>query len=173
MNGEKKDDRSSPEANAQEQMAAQRATGGELTAPPVVETSKNEDDDWGEDFSEEAVKIQAYPIDYAYKRPIYDEDDTSSLHSCHDDRSFSSRSIGYVKPQQSPYKKAGPPLTSAPIKPRAIPVIKPKAPDVVLKAGVDPDIQKSESTEELSAEMANLDCLMKDLNAITQQNFEV
>lgn len=29
------------------------------------------------------------------KRPIYDEDDTSSLHSCHDDRSFSSRSIGY------------------------------------------------------------------------------
>nr|XP_034321559.1 neogenin isoform X1 [Crassostrea gigas] len=184
--------------------------------------------------------IQAYPIDYAYKRPIYDEDDTSSLHSCHDDRSFSSRSIGYgqkppdchslgqgqpmaviapgqhefdghrslprgnrpmrsftspnphnqsnlfsgvhhhstpkhqiVKPQQSPYKKAGPPLTSAPIKPRAIPVIKPKAPDVVLKAGVDPDIQKSESTEELSAEMANLDCLMKDLNAITQQNFEV
>lgn len=78
-----------------------------------------------------------------------------------------------IKPQQSPYKKAGPPLTSAPIKPRAIPVIKPKAPDVVLKAGVDPDIQKSESTEELSAEMANLDCLMKDLNAITQQNFEV
>lgn len=48
-----------------------------------------------------------------------------------------------VKPQQSPYKKAGPPLTSAPIKPRAIPVIKPKAPDVVLKAGVDPDIQVS------------------------------
>lgn len=36
VNGEKKDDRSSPEANAQEQMAAQRATGGELTAPPVV-----------------------------------------------------------------------------------------------------------------------------------------
>ncbi|XP_056003789.1 neogenin-like isoform X3 [Ostrea edulis] len=78
-----------------------------------------------------------------------------------------------VKPQQSPYKKAGPPLSAVPVKPRAIPVIKPKAPDVVLKAGADPDIQKSESTEELSAEMANLDCLMKDLNAITQQNFEV
>ncbi|XP_061190970.1 neogenin-like isoform X3 [Saccostrea echinata] len=78
-----------------------------------------------------------------------------------------------VKPQQSPYKKAGPPLSAVPVKPRAIPVIKPKAPDVVLKAGTDPDIQKSESTEELSAEMANLDCLMKDLNAITQQNFEV
>ncbi|XP_062569167.1 neogenin-like isoform X6 [Saccostrea cucullata] len=78
-----------------------------------------------------------------------------------------------LKPQQSPYKKAGPPLSAVPVKPRAIPVIKPKAPDVVLKAGADPDIQKSESTEELSAEMANLDCLMKDLNAITQQNFEV
>ncbi|XP_078327626.1 neogenin-like isoform X5 [Crassostrea virginica] len=186
--------------------------------------------------------IQAFSIEYActYKRPAYDEEDSSSLHSCHDDHSFSSRSIGYgqkppdchslgqgqpmaviapgqhefdgqrslprgnrpmrsftsphpihqskpfsgghhhstpkhqiVKPQQSPYKKAGPPLTSVPIKPRAIPVIKPKAPDVVLKAGADPELQKSESTEELSAEMANLDCLMKDLNAITQQNFEV
>ncbi|KAK3094564.1 hypothetical protein FSP39_003463 [Pinctada imbricata] len=77
-----------------------------------------------------------------------------------------------VKPQQSPYKKATP---SVSIKPRAIPIIStPKAPDVVLKAGkeIDPDIQKSVSTEELTAEMANLDCLMKDLNAITQQNFE-
>ncbi|XP_062569166.1 uncharacterized protein LOC134231240 isoform X5 [Saccostrea cucullata] len=117
--------------------------------------------------------IQAFPVEYAYKRPAFDDDDSSSLHSCHDDHSFSSRSIGYVKPQQSPYKKAGPPLSAVPVKPRAIPVIKPKAPDVVLKAGADPDIQKSESTEELSAEMANLDCLMKDLNAITQQNFEV
>ena len=32
--------------------------------------------------------------------------------------------------------------------------------------------QKSASTEELTAEMANLDCLMKDLNAITQQDFQ-
>ena len=32
--------------------------------------------------------------------------------------------------------------------------------------------QKSLSTEELSAEMANLEGLMKDLNAITQQEFE-
>ena len=29
------------------------------------------------------------------KRPAYDEEDSSSLHSCHDDHSFSSRSIGY------------------------------------------------------------------------------
>ena len=32
--------------------------------------------------------------------------------------------------------------------------------------------QKSASTEELTAEMANLEGLMKDLNAITQQEFE-
>ena len=32
--------------------------------------------------------------------------------------------------------------------------------------------QKSLSTEELTAEMANLEGLMKDLNAITQQDFE-
>lgn len=36
VNGEKKDDRASPEANAQEQMAAQRASGGVVDAPPVV-----------------------------------------------------------------------------------------------------------------------------------------
>ena len=29
-------DRNSPEANAQEQMAAQRATGGDIVAPPEV-----------------------------------------------------------------------------------------------------------------------------------------
>lgn len=33
-------------------------------------------------------------------------------------------------------------------------------------------LQKSLSTEELTAEMANLEGLMKDLNAITQQEFE-
>ena len=33
-------------------------------------------------------------------------------------------------------------------------------------------LQKSYSAEELSAEMANLEGLMKDLNAITQQEFE-
>ncbi|XP_033725655.1 neogenin-like isoform X3 [Pecten maximus] len=82
-----------------------------------------------------------------------------------------------VKPQQtsSPYKKPTPPISSVPIKPRTtMPIIStPKAPDVVLKGTQeDPDLQKSVSTEELTAEMANLDCLMKDLNAITQQDFE-
>ena len=33
-------------------------------------------------------------------------------------------------------------------------------------------LQKSESTEELTAEMANLEGLMKDLNAITQHEFQ-
>ena len=33
-------------------------------------------------------------------------------------------------------------------------------------------LQKSLSTEELTAEMANLEGLMKDLNAITQQDFQ-
>lgn len=74
VNGEKKDDRSSPEANAQEQMAAQRATGGELTAPPVVETSKNEDDDWGEDFSEEAVKKRMEELSDAAKQMAFTDD---------------------------------------------------------------------------------------------------
>ncbi|KAJ8311643.1 hypothetical protein KUTeg_010998 [Tegillarca granosa] len=81
-----------------------------------------------------------------------------------------------MKPQQSPYKKPTPPVASVPIKPRAAmpPIMStPKAPDVILKPGKeDPDLQKSVSTEELTAEMANLDCLMKDLNAITQQDFE-
>ncbi|XP_069102429.1 neogenin-like isoform X7 [Argopecten irradians] len=82
-----------------------------------------------------------------------------------------------LKPQQtsSPYKKPTPPISSVPIKPRTtMPIIStPKAPDVVLKGSQeDPDLQKSVSTEELTAEMANLDCLMKDLNAITQQDFE-
>ncbi|XP_021359106.1 neogenin-like isoform X7 [Mizuhopecten yessoensis] len=82
-----------------------------------------------------------------------------------------------LKPQQtsSPYKKPTPPISSVPIKPRTtMPIIStPKAPDVVLKGTQeDPDLQKSVSTEELTAEMANLDCLMKDLNAITQQDFE-
>ncbi|KAL5020555.1 hypothetical protein ScPMuIL_003447 [Solemya velum] len=78
-----------------------------------------------------------------------------------------------VKPQQSasPYKKPTPPVSSVPIKPRQpMKVISPKAPDVL--KGQEEDIQKSLSTEELTAEMENLDVLMKDLNAITQQNFE-
>ncbi|KAK3580125.1 hypothetical protein CHS0354_034065 [Potamilus streckersoni] len=81
-----------------------------------------------------------------------------------------------VKPQQSasPYKKPTPPISSGPIKPRTpMSIITHKAPDVTLDPGKEvPDIQKSLSTEELTAEMANLEGLMKDLNAITQQNFE-
>ncbi|KAL8599509.1 hypothetical protein ACOMHN_066908 [Nucella lapillus] len=47
-------DRHSPEANAQQQMAAQRASGGTIDVPP--EQTDGDDDDWGEDISEAAVK---------------------------------------------------------------------------------------------------------------------
>ncbi|XP_076441785.1 eukaryotic translation initiation factor 5-like [Babylonia areolata] len=47
-------DRHSPEANAQQQMAAQRASGGTIDVPP--EQNDGDDDDWGEDISEEAVR---------------------------------------------------------------------------------------------------------------------
>ncbi|XP_052084443.1 neogenin-like isoform X6 [Mytilus californianus] len=84
----------------------------------------------------------------------------------------------HLKPQQSPYKKTTP-ISSVPIKPRTMTVIStpppPKAPDIILKTGKEPEgelQQKSASTEELTAEMENLDCLMKDLNAITQQDFQ-
>ncbi|XP_071098730.1 neogenin-like isoform X2 [Haliotis cracherodii] len=84
-----------------------------------------------------------------------------------------------VKPQPnlSPYKKPTPPITTGPIKSRSpLPLITSKAPDVTLKAGKsgkeDNGMEKSLSTEELTAEMANLEGLMKDLNAITQQEFE-
>lgn len=81
-----------------------------------------------------------------------------------------------MKPQQStsPYKRPNPPVSSGPIKPRSpMPIVTPKAPDVTLKSGKEEtDMQKSLSTEELTAEMANLEGLMKDLNAITQQEFE-
>ncbi|XP_050396200.1 neogenin isoform X2 [Patella vulgata] len=80
-----------------------------------------------------------------------------------------------VKPQQnlSPYKKPTPPISSGPIKPRTPIPLMSKAPDVTLKANKEEnDLQKSLSTEELTAEMANLEGLMKDLNAITQQEFE-
>ncbi|CAI9727984.1 neogenin-like isoform X14 [Octopus vulgaris] len=81
-----------------------------------------------------------------------------------------------MKPQQSssPYKRPNPPVSSGPIKPRSpMPIVTPKAPDVTLKSGKEEsEMQKSLSTEELTAEMANLEGLMKDLNAITQQEFE-
>ncbi|KAL5008882.1 hypothetical protein ScPMuIL_014463 [Solemya velum] len=59
-----KDDRASPEANAQQQMAAQRATGGTVDAPPET---KEDDDDWGEDFSEDAVKQRMEELSDAAK----------------------------------------------------------------------------------------------------------
>ncbi|XP_052785952.1 neogenin-like isoform X3 [Mya arenaria] len=83
-----------------------------------------------------------------------------------------------VKPQQTatPFKKVhtAPPISSGPIKPRAMmaPMVSPKSAPDVLKTEAEEDIQKSVSTEELTAEMANLEGLMKDLNAITQQDFE-
>lgn len=47
-----------------------------------------------------------------------------------------------VKPQQSPYKKTTP-ISSVPIKPRTMTVIStpppPKAPDIILKAGKEPE----------------------------------
>ncbi|XP_013387953.1 neogenin isoform X2 [Lingula anatina] len=75
-----------------------------------------------------------------------------------------------VKPQQptSPYKKQ-PTVTVSAMKSRTpMPVVTPKAPDLLKTSGD----QKICSTEELSQEMANLEGLMKDLNAITQQEFE-
>lgn len=75
VNGEKKDDRASPEANAQEQMAQQRASGGVVDAPPVVETNKDEnDDDWGEDFSEEAVRERMQELSIAAKQMAFTDD---------------------------------------------------------------------------------------------------
>jgi len=55
--GKDKDERNSPETQqtAQQQMAAQRATGGTIDVPPE-QLDGGDDDDWGEDFSEEAVK---------------------------------------------------------------------------------------------------------------------
>ncbi|CAI9727990.1 neogenin-like isoform X10 [Octopus vulgaris] len=102
------------------------------------------------------------------------DDDDSCLADTLDDPYLSR--IGYVKPQQSssPYKRPNPPVSSGPIKPRSpMPIVTPKAPDVTLKSGKEEsEMQKSLSTEELTAEMANLEGLMKDLNAITQQEFE-
>lgn len=83
------------------------------------------------------------------------------------------RHIGRVKPQPnlSPYKKPSPPVASGPVKARS-PMPLTSKPDVTQHSKSDSDMTKSLSTEELSAEMANLEGLMKDLNAITQQEFE-
>ncbi|NP_001164709.1 neogenin [Saccoglossus kowalevskii] len=81
-----------------------------------------------------------------------------------------------VSMSNTPYKK--PPLISPGIlKSRMQPVAvnMPRAPDVAIR-GTDPsDLSadgKSFSTEDLNAEMANLEGLMKDLNAITSTELE-
>nr|KAI8752120.1 neogenin-like; partial [Biomphalaria glabrata] len=102
-----------------------------------------------------------------------DEDDGSLEMSGGMEESFNSR-IGYVKPQQSisPYKKPTAPVMSTPNKGSRTPIsFNSKSPDLKSKKD-DADLSKSLSTEELTAEMANLEGLMKDLNAITQQEFE-
>lgn len=77
------------------------------------------------------------------------------------------------QPNLSPYKKPPPPVSSGPVKTRSPLPFTSKAPDVTQHTkGDGTDMTKSLSTEELSAEMANLEGLMKDLNAITQQEFE-
>ncbi|KAK3092957.1 hypothetical protein FSP39_009335, partial [Pinctada imbricata] len=77
INGEDKDDRASPEANAQEQMAAQRASGGVVEAPPEVGNTNGtgvDEDDWGEDFSEEAVKKRMEELSDAAKQMAFTDD---------------------------------------------------------------------------------------------------
>ncbi|XP_067680863.1 eukaryotic translation initiation factor 5-like [Haliotis asinina] len=73
VNGEKEDDRASPEANAQEQMAAQRASGGVIDAPPE-ETREIDDDDWGEETSAEAIKQRMQELTDAAKGLAFTED---------------------------------------------------------------------------------------------------
>ncbi|PVD25900.1 hypothetical protein C0Q70_13564 [Pomacea canaliculata] len=64
---DKKDesDRHSPEANTQQQMAAQRASGGNIDVPP--ENAEAADDDWGDEVSEEAVKQRMEELSGAAK----------------------------------------------------------------------------------------------------------
>ncbi|XP_041353778.1 eukaryotic translation initiation factor 5-like [Gigantopelta aegis] len=72
VNGEDADkDRASPEANAQQQMAAQRASGGIIEAPPEME---NDDEDWGEEISEEAIKQRMEELTAAAKGLAFTED---------------------------------------------------------------------------------------------------
>uniref|UniRef100_T1J0I1 Neogenin n=1 Tax=Strigamia maritima TaxID=126957 RepID=T1J0I1_STRMM len=86
------------------------------------------------------------------------------------------------QPATSPYKKtntlpttpssAAPSISSLKSRSAGVPVITPRAPDASYKSGRDDDLAPSYSTEELNAEMANLEGLMKDLNAITASEFE-
>lgn len=61
-------DRNSPEANAQEQMAAQRAIGGDIVAPPQAQDDDDDDDDnWTEDVSADAVRDRMKDLTSAAK----------------------------------------------------------------------------------------------------------
>ncbi|XP_064601567.1 eukaryotic translation initiation factor 5-like [Liolophura sinensis] len=60
--------------NAQQQMAAQRASGGVVDAPPEVAGNKEDEDDWGEDVSEDAVKMRMEQLTDAAKGLAFSDD---------------------------------------------------------------------------------------------------
>lgn len=60
-------DRNSPEANAQEQMAAQRATGGDIVVPPEAQDADDGDDIWAADVSADAVRDRMKDLTSAAK----------------------------------------------------------------------------------------------------------
>lgn len=74
VNGEaeEKNDRNSPEVNSQEQMAAQRASGGIIVAPEVKE--EEDDEDWGVDTDETAVAERMREQTEAIQRLTMHED---------------------------------------------------------------------------------------------------
>lgn len=77
VNGDaKEEEQQSPEVNAQEQMAAQRASGGIIDAPPEVKNknASSDDEDWGEDFSEDAVKQRMEELSDAAKNMAFTDD---------------------------------------------------------------------------------------------------
>ncbi|XP_063426549.1 eukaryotic translation initiation factor 5-like [Mytilus trossulus] len=71
---DKDDDRASPEVNTQEQMAAQRASGGIIDAPVIKNPAEEDDEDWGEDFSEDAVKQRMEELSEAAKQMAFTDD---------------------------------------------------------------------------------------------------
>jgi neogenin len=81
------------------------------------------------------------------------------------------------RPATSSTTSIVPSILSMPTKTRSpLPTLLSRSPDVTLQTeasgGGSTDLPKSVSTEELTAEMANLEGLMKDLNAITQHEFQ-
>lgn len=75
VNGDavEKNERSSPEVNSQEQMAAQRASGGDIAAPEVKAES-DDDVDWGVDTNEDAVAERLKEQTDAIQRLTMNED---------------------------------------------------------------------------------------------------